>query len=62
MLLSLYYRSQVDMGSKQKEIDRLISLGVDAEFVRMLPPAARKQILDGVLGLQDKQQKQARPN
>lgn len=34
------------------EINKLISLGVDAEFARTLPRAARRQILKGVLGLQ----------
>jgi len=45
------------MGSKkrtenEKDIDTLISLGVDTEFARMLPESARRQILNGILGLQ----------
>lgn len=36
------------------EISRLISLGVDAEFARTLPRAARRQILKGILGIQRK--------
>ncbi|AIF84990.1 hypothetical protein NTE_02955 [Candidatus Nitrososphaera evergladensis SR1] len=35
-----------------KEISKLISFGVDAEFAKTLPRAARRQILKGILGLQ----------
>lgn len=44
-------------GKQKDEVDRLISLGVDAEFVKMLPPEARGQILNGILGLQDNKNK-----
>ncbi|WP_158384904.1 hypothetical protein [Candidatus Nitrososphaera evergladensis] len=40
-----------------RETDKLISLGVDAEFARMLPPSARSQILKGILGLEHGKQK-----
>jgi hypothetical protein len=38
----------------EQEISKLISLGVDAEFARTLPRAARRQILKGILGIQSK--------
>jgi len=49
------------MGSAQSEdelqVAKLISLGVDAEFARMLPKKARRQILEGILGIQNSDKK-----
>lgn len=36
----------------EQEIAQLISLGVEPEFAKMLPKKARRQILDGILGIQ----------
>jgi hypothetical protein len=55
-LLMLEHGIFAKMDSKERandeeEVKKLISLGVDAEFARMLPLSARKQILNGILGL-----------
>jgi hypothetical protein len=47
------FRKNEPQGRKTNRIDKLISLGVDAEFAKMLPPTARSQILNGILGLHD---------